>query len=86
MDSIITNTPDAPWFTVPQQYEDTLAQPVVVQPEEPVPSGRAARKPVDAKQTAVRRWAREQGIAVGQRGRVPAELIARYDLAHKDGQ
>lgn len=38
----------------------------------------------DDKHTKVRAWARSQGIDVGKRGRVPNEVIARYDATHKD--
>jgi hypothetical protein len=31
---------------------------------------------------AVRQWAREQGIEVSQRGRIAADVIAKYDDAH----
>jgi nucleoid-associated protein Lsr2 len=31
---------------------------------------------------AVRTWARQQGIKVGPRGRIPASVTARYDEAH----
>ncbi len=37
------------------------------------PSGRTAQ---------IRAWAREQGIAVSERGRVAADVVARYDAAH----
>ncbi len=30
----------------------------------------------------IREWARAQGIAVSERGRIPAELAAKYDAAH----
>ena len=30
----------------------------------------------------VRAWAREQGLQVGDRGRLPAAVIAQYDAAH----
>src|SRR5699024_7105881 len=33
---------------------------------------------VDLSPTAIRAWAREQGIPVGDRGRLKAELVARY--------
>ena len=33
-------------------------------------------------QPDVRAWAREQGIKVSDRGRVPADLLARYQAAH----
>ncbi len=32
---------------------------------------------------AIRRWAQEQGIPVSTRGRISAELRARYEAAHK---
>ncbi len=33
-------------------------------------------------QSAVRAWAREQGIKVSDRGRIPADVLARYEAAH----
>ena len=30
----------------------------------------------------VRQWAREQGVPVGDRGRIPADLVAQYLAAH----
>jgi hypothetical protein len=30
----------------------------------------------------IRAWAKEQGIEVNQRGRVPADIVSRYDAAH----
>jgi hypothetical protein len=30
----------------------------------------------------IRSWARSQGIAVNERGRVPADVVARFDAAH----
>ncbi|HVA60667.1 MAG TPA: Lsr2 family protein [Mycobacteriales bacterium] len=30
----------------------------------------------------IRAWARNQGIAVSERGRIPASLAERYDAAH----
>src|SRR5512135_763461 len=30
---------------------------------------------------AIRKWAREQGLQVSDRGRVPADVIAKYDAA-----
>lgn len=41
---------------------------------------RARRGAGDAK--AVREWAREQGIDVPQRGRIPAEVRSQYDASH----
>ena len=31
--------------------------------------------------TGIRAWAREQGMDVGERGRVPGEIVARYQQA-----
>jgi hypothetical protein len=33
-------------------------------------------------QSAVRAWARAQGIKVSDRGRIPADVLARYNAAH----
>ena len=32
---------------------------------------------------SVRAWAKEMGIAVGDRGRIPADVVARYEAAHR---
>lgn len=34
---------------------------------------------------AVREWAKSQGIAVNERGRISADLQAKYDAAHAAG-
>src|SRR5512147_954094 len=31
---------------------------------------------------AIRRWAREQGLQVSDRGRIAADIVAKYDAAH----
>ncbi|HMG29728.1 MAG TPA: Lsr2 family protein [Jiangellaceae bacterium] len=31
---------------------------------------------------SVRQWARDQGLKVSDRGRVPADILARYEAAH----
>lgn len=36
-----------------------------------------------ANPAAVREWARRQGMAVSERGRVPADLVAKYELSRK---
>ena len=43
------------------------------------PRGRRADSAIDT--TAVRTWAREQGIDIKDRGRVPADIIAKYQDA-----
>ncbi len=30
----------------------------------------------------IRAWAREQGLSVSERGRIPAEIVAQYEAAH----
>ena len=44
-------------------------------------SGQSAR-PVRRSQSDVRAWARAQGLKVSDRGRIPAELLARYESEH----
>jgi hypothetical protein len=41
-------------------------------------AARPSRKPSTVDTVAVRAWARENGYEIKDRGRVPAELIARY--------
>jgi hypothetical protein len=45
---------------------------------------RAARGPRAPRhdQSDVRAWARDQGIKVSNRGRIPADVLARYNAAH----
>jgi hypothetical protein len=40
--------------------------------------GRTARKD----SSAIRAWAAEQGLAVSERGRIPATVVAQYEAAH----
>ena len=44
----------------------------------PAPAGRPGRHD----QSEVRAWAREQGLKVADRGRIPAEVFARFEAAH----
>ena len=32
--------------------------------------------------SAIRAWAAEQGLAVSERGRIPAAVVAKYEAAH----
>ncbi len=32
--------------------------------------------------TAIREWAREQGLKVSDRGRIPSDILAKYEAAH----
>jgi hypothetical protein len=45
---------------------------------------RPARAPRSPRhdQSDVRAWARDQGIKVSNRGRIPADVLARYQAAH----
>ena len=43
------------------------------------PRGRRAGSAIDT--TAIRTWAREQGINIKDRGRVPADIVTRYQEA-----
>ncbi len=47
-------------------------------------SRRAARgaRPARHDQSDVRAWARSQGLKVSDRGRIPADVLARYQSAH----
>ena len=42
------------------------------------PAARGARKPSAIDTVAVRAWARENGLDIKERGRVPASVIAKY--------
>jgi hypothetical protein len=44
-------------------------------------SARAGRKPSSVDTVAVRAWARENGYDIKERGRVPADLVAKYQAA-----
>jgi hypothetical protein len=47
----------------------------------PVRAGRKAAGASETDPTAVRKWAKSQGIEVKDRGRVPTELVAKYKAA-----
>jgi Lsr2 len=42
----------------------------------------AASAPKRHDQSAVREWARAQGMEVSSRGRIPADVLAKYEAAH----
>ena len=44
-------------------------------------AGRPGRKPSAVDTVAVRAWARENGFDIKDRGRVPADLVAKYRAA-----
>jgi hypothetical protein len=43
--------------------------------------GRAARRSSN-NSAAIRAWAREQGLNVNERGRIPGDIVTQYDKAH----
>jgi hypothetical protein len=45
-------------------------------------AGRVGRKPSSVDTVAVRAWARENGYDIKDRGRVPADLVAKYQAAN----
>jgi hypothetical protein len=45
------------------------------------PGSRGGRKPSTVDTVAVRAWARENGIGIKDRGRVPADIVAKYQAA-----
>lgn len=45
-------------------------------------AGRSARSGKRSDLDSVRSWARDQGMTVKDRGRIPAEILAAYDKAH----
>ena len=48
------------------------------------PSGRRrSRRGGSSEAAQIREWARSQGLAVPERGRVPAELAEKYAAAHQ---
>ncbi len=47
------------------------------------PVGRGSRRTSTVDTTAVRAWARENGFDIKDRGRVPADLVAKYEAAAK---
>jgi hypothetical protein len=47
-------------------------------------AGRSKRRTTAHRQhsAAIRSWAKETGIAVSDRGRIPADVVARYEAKH----
>jgi hypothetical protein len=46
-------------------------------------ASRPASAPRGESQAEIREWARAQGYAVGDRGRIPGEVRSAYDAAHR---
>jgi nucleoid-associated protein Lsr2 len=48
------------------------------------PRRRAGRTAASRERTAdIRAWAKDQGLAVSARGRIPASVVAQYEAAHQ---
>jgi hypothetical protein len=47
------------------------------------PTARRSRGRASGRSAEIRAWAKEQGLAVNERGRIPAELAATFDAAHQ---
>ena len=43
---------------------------------------RSGRRTARKDSSAIRAWASEQGLAVSERGRIPASVVAKYEAAH----
>ena len=69
-----------------QAHKDQLAAAVgpYVAAARKVAGRRPARGPRPARhdQSEVRAWAREHGLKVSDRGRIPADVLAQYEAAH----
>ena len=48
----------------------------------PAGRGRRQRGSSAGKSAEIRAWARERGLTVNERGRIPAELVAKYEASH----
>jgi hypothetical protein len=42
----------------------------------------AAASPRSSDSAAIRAWAKEQGLSVSERGRIPASIVEQYEAAH----
>ena len=54
----------------------------VARPRHTTTGGAARRRAPRGNTQEIRVWARQQGIQVSDRGRVPADVIAKYEAAH----
>jgi Lsr2 len=44
--------------------------------------GRGRGRRSSGNSAAIRAWAREQGLKVNERGRIPADIVTQYEKAH----
>jgi DNA polymerase-3 subunit epsilon len=60
----------------------TTTTPVPAQPSPRAKAANTTSSPLPASGPAIRAWAREQGLPVGVRGRLAAEIVTAYAIAH----
>ena len=66
-----------------QDLEDALAWCIKAAREVSGTGTARGRKRIrTARSGDIRAWAREQGMAVGEKGRIPEGIVAQYDAAH----
>jgi hypothetical protein len=70
-----------------KQHADQLAQAIgpFIAAARKVPSSRRPARGLRAGRqnlSDVRAWARDQGIKISERGRIPADVLAKYNAAH----
>jgi hypothetical protein len=70
-----------------KKHADQLAKAIgpYIEAARKVPSSRRpvrGPRPARHDQSDVRAWARDQGLKVSDRGRIPADVLSRYESAH----
>ena len=70
-----------------KKHADQLAKVIgpYIEAARKVPASRRSAtrsRPARHNQSDVRAWARDQGLKVSDRGRIPSDLLARYEAAH----
>lgn len=51
-------------------------------PARPGRRGGGRRAATSSRSAQIRAWAREQGLSVSERGRIAADVVAKYEAAH----
>ncbi len=67
-------------------FDETIGRYVTHARMSSAPSGQPAKHRTAAHRqhsASVRAWAKQAGIEVSDRGRIPADVVARYDAAHR---
>jgi Lsr2 len=52
----------------------------------PADKKRLSATPNGASQSAMRKWARSQGLDVEDKGRIPADIVEKYNAAHAEAK